>query len=66
MKNGVQYHIVLWITSLFGTNWLVQLPSVFEEDEELAVLEAPELAMELNAPSVFVGDVLAFCHWLLS
>ena len=44
----------------------IKLPSVFEEDEELAVLEAPELAMELNAPSVFVGDVLAFCHWLLS
>ena len=43
-----------------------QIPSVFEDDEELAVLEAPELAIELNAPSVFVGEFPEFCHWLLS
>ena len=66
MKSRLHCLLVNCFVRQYGPNQLLKLPSVFEEDEELAVLEAPELAMELKAPSVFVGDVLAFCHWLLS
>ena len=66
MLNESRLHCLLAFVRQYGPNQLLKLPSVLEEDEELAVLEAPELAMELKAPSVFVGDVLAFCHWLLS
>ena len=58
--------IVFQNSSVLQQRGTKQIPSAFEDDEELAVLEAPELAIELNAPSVFVGEFLAFCHWLLS